>query len=82
MVNHRKLLGTWQRLKKFQHKDLNYIRTFQLNQFKKLIHHAYEKIPMYREFYDSHGFQPLQIQNYEDIEKVPIITRELCKVIL
>jgi phenylacetate-CoA ligase len=32
---------------------------------------------MYKEFYDSHGFQPSQIQNYEDIEKVPIITRDI-----
>lgn len=77
MVNFLRLLMTWQRLKSFQHKDVNYIRTFQLNRFKKLIHHAYERIPMYREFYDSHGFQPLQIRNYEDIEKVPIITRDM-----
>ena len=32
---------------------------------------------MYKEFYDSHGFQPRQIRNYEDIEKVPIITRDI-----
>ena len=69
MVNYLRLLMTWQRLKSFQHKDVNYIRAFQLKQFKKLIHHAYERIPMYREFYDAHGFQPLQIRNYEDIEK-------------
>jgi phenylacetate-CoA ligase len=43
----------------------------------KLIHHAYERIPMYREFYDSHGFQPLQVRNYEEIEKVPIIRRDI-----
>ena len=76
MVNFLRLLMTWQRLKSFQYKDLNYLRTFQLNRFKRLIHHAYERIPMYRELYDSHGFQPLQIRNYEDIEKVPIITRD------
>jgi phenylacetate-coenzyme A ligase PaaK-like adenylate-forming protein len=30
---------------------------------------------MYREFYDSYGFRPAMILNYEDIEKLPIITR-------
>ena len=77
MVNFLRLLVTWQRLKSFQHKDVNYIRSFQLNRFKKLIHHAYDRIPMYQNFYDSHGFQPHQIRNYEDIEKVPIITRDI-----
>jgi phenylacetate-CoA ligase len=32
---------------------------------------------MYREFYDSNGFQPVQVQSYEDIENVPIITRDI-----
>ena len=68
---------TWQRLKSFQYKDLSYLRTFQLNRFKRLFHHAYEQIPMYKDFYDSHGFQPLQIRSYEDIEKVPIMTRDI-----
>ena len=48
-----------------------------MNRFRKLVHYAYEKIPMYREFHDSHGFQPIQIRNYEDIKKVPIITRDM-----
>ena len=77
MVNFLRLLMTWQRLKNFQHKDLNYIRTFQLNRFKRLIHHVYERIPMYRELYNSHSFQPSQIQTYEDIQTVPIISRDI-----
>ena len=77
MVNIPRLLMTWKRLKSFQYKELNYIRAFQLNRFTNLIHHAYEKIPMYRTFYDSHDFKPTQIQNYEDIKKVPIITRDI-----
>jgi phenylacetate-CoA ligase len=32
---------------------------------------------MYREFYDSHGFHPLQINYYQDIENVPVITRNI-----
>jgi len=77
MVNFLRLLMTWQKLKSFQYKNSNCLRTFQLKRFKKLIHHGYEKIPMYRDYYDSHSFQPSQIRNYEDIEKVPIITRDI-----
>lgn len=35
------------------------------------------RLLMYKELYDSQGFQPHQIQNYEDIENVSIITRNL-----
>lgn len=77
MANYWRLLRTWQRLKTFQYRDLKHIQAFQLNRFKKLLNHAYETIPIYREFYDSHGFKPAQVQTYDDIEKVPIITRDV-----
>lgn len=77
MVNFPRLLMTWKKLKAFQYKDLNYLQAYQLNRFKRLIRHAYERIPMYKEFYESHGFQPIQVQTYEDIENVPIITRDI-----
>ena len=77
MTNYWRLLRTWQRLKTFQYRDLKSIQAFQLKRFKKLIHHAYAKIPMYRELYDANGFKPIQVQSYEDIESVPIITRNM-----
>jgi phenylacetate-CoA ligase len=77
MTNYWRLLRTWHRLKTFQYKDAKFIKAFQFNRLKKLICHAYEKIPMYREFYDSHGFKPLQVRNCEDIDKVHIITRDI-----
>ena len=53
MVNFLRLLATWQRMKSFQHKDVNYIRSFQVNRFKKLIQHAYDRIPMYQKYYEE-----------------------------
>ena len=79
MTNYWRLWRTWQRLKTFQYTDLKSTKAFQFKRFKKLIHHAYNRIPMYREFYESHGFQPLKIRNYEDIANVPIITKDIIR---
>ena len=76
MTNYWRLLTTWHRLKTFQYKEMKHLKMFQFNKFKKLIHHAHKRIPMYRELYDSHSFEPQEVQSYDDIEKVPIITRE------
>ena len=79
MTNYLRLLRTWQRLRTFQHQDLEHIKAFQLTRFKKLLGHAYEKIPMYREFYDSHGMTPSQVRSFEDIEEVPVITKDIIR---
>lgn len=44
-----------------------------------LLRHAYEKIPMYREFYDTHGMTPSQLRYFEDIEEVPVITKDIIR---
>lgn len=59
--------------------DIQDIRNYQLDRFKKLIQHAYHQVPMYREFYDSHGFRPSLVRNYEDIEDVPVITKDIIR---
>ena len=79
MTNYSRLFRTWQRLRTFQYRDSEHIKAFQLTRFKKLIRHAYEKIPMYREFYDSHGFTPSQVRYFEDIEEVPVITKDIIR---
>jgi len=76
MINYWRLLKTWQRLKSFQYRNIQNIRNYQLDRFKILIQHAYKRVPMYREFYDSHGFKPSLVRNYEDIEDVPVITKD------
>ena len=79
MVNYWEILTTWNRLQKFQYEPIEKIRRYQLKQFKKLIQYAYEYVPMYREFYDSHNFKPVSICSYEDIEKVPIINKKMIR---
>ncbi len=79
MVNYLRLFKTWQRLKTFQYRDVSEIKEYQMVRFKSLIQHAYESVPMYREFYDSHRFNPFSIHSYQDIEDVPIITKDIIR---
>ncbi len=43
--------------------------------FLKLVNQAYSKSSFYRDLYDQHGVNLQQIQNTEDIHKLPIITK-------
>jgi len=79
MTNYWRLLATWYRLKSFQYRNNEEIRHYQLGRFKKLVQHAYQRVPMYREFYDSHHFSPLSIRDYDDVEKVPVMTKDLIR---
>lgn len=42
---------------------------------KKIVTHAYEKIPFYRSFYDKMGFHPSMLKMPEDWENVPILEK-------
>jgi phenylacetate-CoA ligase len=74
-----KLARTWRRLKSFQHKNIDEIKAYQLIRFKQLIQEAYECVPMYRELYDSLGFDPRSIHTYADIANVPIINKDIVR---
>jgi phenylacetate-CoA ligase len=52
------------------------IRQYQTQRLRKLISHAYETVPFYRELYDKHGVKPDDFHSIEDLSKFPAITRE------
>jgi phenylacetate-coenzyme A ligase PaaK-like adenylate-forming protein len=79
MTNYWSLLETLYRLKTFQYKHLEEIRKYQLFRFKKILRHAYRHVPIYKQFYDSQGFDIYSVQNFKDIEQVPIINKEIIR---
>ena len=52
------------------------IATFQNHRLRRLIHHAYESVPYYRQLFDRHGVRPGQIRTIEDLALVPITSRK------
>jgi phenylacetate-CoA ligase len=51
------------------------IRAQQFARIKELVKMAYRDIPVYRNKYKKAGFKPSHLKTYEDIQKIPVITK-------
>jgi phenylacetate-CoA ligase len=51
------------------------IRAQQFARIKQLVEMAYRDIPVYRAKYDAAGFKPEHLRDYDDIQKIPVITK-------
>jgi len=51
------------------------IRARQLARIRELVELAYRDIPVYRNKYDAAGFKPEHLRDYDDIQKIPVITK-------
>jgi phenylacetate-CoA ligase len=52
------------------------IYEYQGSRLKRIVRHAYETVPFYREHYQKHGVGPEDIKELRDISKLPLLTRE------
>lgn len=48
-----------------------------LQRVQAIVKHAYENTKFYREFYDSKKFHPSQLEVFSDIQKIPVINKEI-----
>lgn len=49
------------------------------NRLNKLVVHAYETTPFYKELYDSLQIDPYRIESEEDLQKLPIISKQMVR---
>lgn len=57
------------------------VRSMQLRKFKEIFEYAREHNPFYRELYTKAGVMNLDIQSWEDIEKVPVVDKDAYRAI-
>ena len=50
------------------------IRAQQLARIKELVELAYREIPVYRAKYQAAGFKPEHLRDWDEIQKIPVIT--------
>src|SRR5512136_157110 len=55
------------------------LETLQWGKFNTLLEHAYRNVPFYRVLLDSVGIGPKDITNYDDLYKIPTITKSQIK---
>lgn len=51
------------------------IEAFQSSRLRRLVQHAYQRVPYYRRLFQQAGIQPHHIQSLSDLEKIPPTTR-------
>ncbi len=52
------------------------LREFQAGRLRLLVRHAYAQSPYYREAMASRGFSPRDIRTLDDLQRLPVISRE------
>lgn len=59
-----------------QYKSLSEIQKINWEKRKKIVEYAYENIPFYKRFYNEQGFNPSNLIEEKDWNKVPILKKE------
>jgi phenylacetate-CoA ligase len=50
-----------------------------MQQLVRLLHHAYENVPYYRQIFDERDLHPRGIQNFDDLKKLPFLTKDIIR---
>ena len=57
----------------------NRMREWQAAQLRRVLVHAEEHVPYYRETFRRHGFVPAQVESIDDLRRLPVLTRDIVK---
>jgi Coenzyme F390 synthetase len=55
------------------------ISDLQNSKLRKLVRHCYENVPFYTKLFDRLGLKPEDIQNPNDLKKLPILTKQIIR---
>lgn len=76
LYNRRGILSRFYSLIKTEHLPEEEMRTIQLNKLKKVIAHAYQQVPFYRDRFKSIGLDPRDIKDLDDLKLIPLLSRK------
>ena len=66
-------------LKKTESWTLDKLQNYQNENLQTLIQHAYETVPYYHEIFEKANLIPKDIQTIEDLDKIPILTKQIIR---
>lgn len=66
----------YQELKRSCRLSSEEIKDIQSERLRALIKHAYENVPYYHQKFEERGLKPEQVENSEDLVKLPALTRD------
>lgn len=69
-------LWFWSKIGRNPWRNISDLRKLQERMFKSVLRHAYENVAFYRRLYRKHGVRPEDIKSLDDVEKLPIVTKQ------
>ena len=79
-------LKDYRSVKQFKEQNLAYEnmsfekkQAVQFEKLQKLVNYAYEHVKFYRRYWDTHGFHPDDLKTISDINKIPIINKDIVR---
>ena len=72
MTDHLSPISTLHALSRHRKGTRQGIRAFQDERLRRLVSHAYERVPYYGDLFDRQSLKPRDIGSVEDLPKIPI----------
>lgn len=76
IVTHRSVWSKILFLDKSQWMDRSELEELQLSKLRRLLLHAYEKVPFYRKRFDRIGFEAARFESLSQVRDLPVLTKE------
>jgi len=82
LISYEKRLGkvfwdTYNFLQESQCWSKEQLEEYQMRKLEKLLKHAYKNVPYYRRVFDERGLKPKDIQDLDDLKKLPYLTKDI-----
>jgi phenylacetate-coenzyme A ligase PaaK-like adenylate-forming protein len=66
-------------LSRYQWWSADRLRALQDRRLRELIRHAYDRVPYYRQLFDTQRLSPSDIRSVDDLARIPVLTRQLAR---
>ena len=76
MVKNKTFVQTWKELDQFDRMGEAEKKAYQLRKLRETLIYAYEHVPHYRKVFDDCGFDPQNIQDLSDIQRLPLLEKD------
>lgn len=79
LMNYKLYKNKYNFLKESQYWSQEKIKKYQFNKLRQLIKHSYENVPYYKKLLNNNGIGYKDINNFEDFQKIPFLTKEIVR---
>jgi phenylacetate-CoA ligase len=69
----------WRELRATERLDAERLRALADAKLRRLVTHAYENVPYYRELFDREGLDPGEIAGTADLPKIPLLSKQILR---